>query len=55
MTRKFTNKIMDLVDEGVLDADYLMRQLLMWMSEDDVREYYRANLQSELECDEDDE
>ena len=40
MTRKYTNMILELVDEGVINRDMLIRDLLMWMSEDEVREFY---------------
>jgi hypothetical protein len=40
MTRKYTNAILELVDEGVINRDMLIRDLLMWMSEDEVREFY---------------
>jgi len=40
MSRKYTNKILDMVDEGILDEGQLSRDLLMWMSERDVEEFY---------------
>ena len=40
MTRKYTNMILELVDEHVINKDMLIRDLLMWMSEDEVREFY---------------
>lgn len=53
MTRKFTNKIIEMVDEGAVDRDTLIRDLLLWMSESDVEEFYDRNL-SEFDEDEDD-
>ena len=53
--REYTNKIIDLVDQGVLDADYLMRQLLLWMSEDDVREFYKQYYEEEFDEDDEDD
>lgn len=46
-TRKYTNKILELVDDGIVDKDYLIRDLLMWMSESDVAEYYDRNLRAD--------
>lgn len=43
MGREATNKILDLIDEGVLDRDTVIRVALMWMSEDSVREMAFAN------------
>jgi hypothetical protein len=40
MVRQYTNKILELVDEGVLDQRQLIRELLMWMPERDVKRYY---------------
>ena len=38
--RKYTNKIIEMVDEGILDRDILIRDLLLWMSESEVKEFY---------------
>lgn len=38
--RKFTNKIIEMVDEGLIDRDMLVLDLLNWMSESDVAEFY---------------
>ena len=51
--RKYTNKIIELVDDGILDRDTLIRDLLCWMSESDVEEFYERNLRADDE-DEDD-
>ena len=34
--RRYTNAVLELVDEGVLDKDALIEELLHWMSESDV-------------------
>lgn len=38
-TRQVTNQILVAVEEGVLDRDTLIRDLLMWMSESDVANF----------------
>lgn len=38
--RKYTNKIIEMVDEGMVDRDMLIRDLLNFMSESDVAEFY---------------
>lgn len=43
-TRGFTNALLDLVDEGVLQRDILIGELLRWMSEDEVEEFCTRNL-----------
>ena len=45
--RKYTNKIIGMVDEGLLDRDTLIRDLLLWMSESDVHEFYDRNLRAD--------
>lgn len=45
--RKYTNKILEMVDESVLDRDTLIRDLLLWMSESDVEEFYNRNLRED--------
>jgi hypothetical protein len=53
--RKYTNKIIEMVDEGSLDRDTLIRDLLMWMSEYDVEEFYDRNLNDDEDEDEEDD
>lgn len=43
-TRGFTNAIQDLVEEGLIDRDLLISELLRWMSEDEVEEFCVRNL-----------
>ena len=50
MTREYTKKLLDLIDEGVVDKDALILNLLNWMSEDFVKEFYE-----QYESDEEDE
>lgn len=40
MAREYTNRILELYEEGALDANDLVRDLLGWMSEDDAKEFY---------------
>jgi len=49
--RKYTNKIIGMVDEGLLDRDTLIRDLLCWMSESDVEEFYDQYLADAFEVD----
>ena len=35
--RKYTNKILERIDDGILHPDFLIQNLLMWMSEHDVK------------------
>ena len=37
--RKFTNALLELVEQGYSDSEYVIRDLLHWMSEDDVKEF----------------
>lgn len=52
MTRESTNRILELMDEGAIDAKTLARDLLNYMSEADVTEFAHAH---ELIDDEEDE
>jgi hypothetical protein len=56
MARKTTNMILEMVAEGSLNQDQLIRDLLMWMSETDVEEFAERNglLDDEDEVDVDD-
>ena len=42
-TRKVTNKILERIDEGLLDAKDVLLACLKWMSEDDVTAMAEAN------------
>lgn len=53
--RKYTNKIIEMVDEGMVDRDMLIRDLLNYMSESDVKDFYESlGLDEDEELDEDD-
>ena len=55
-SRKYTSALLDAVDEGVMDKDALIRDLLGWMSEADVQEFVRRNdLMPWLETEEDED
>ena len=41
--RKATNKILDMVDEGILDKDMVIMSCLKYMSEDDVADMAHCN------------
>ena len=43
MARKTTKMILEMVAEGSLNQDQLIRDLLMWMSETDVEEFAERN------------
>lgn len=53
-TREYTNKILELIDEGCIDTKGLAEQLLCWLSEHDVQKFYEANY-SEFFEDEDED
>ncbi len=54
-TREYTNKILELIDEGVIDTKQLSEQLLCWLSEHDVQKFYEANYAEFFEDEEEDE
>jgi len=42
-SRRVTTELLDLVEQGVIDRDNLIRDLLGWMSEAEVAEFGRRN------------
>lgn len=50
MPRKFTNKVLDLIDEGMLDPKWLCTELLTYMSESEVQDFYETVL-ADIESD----
>ena len=55
MSREITNKLLEMVDEGMLDARTLALACLKYMSEDDVKDMAHANEFLEEEEDEEPE
>lgn len=43
MTREATKRILEMIDEGSLDAKTIARDLLGYLSEDDVRDFAHRN------------
>ncbi len=55
-TREYTIRLLELVDEGVIDRDSLIQDLLGWMSEHEVEQFVRSNdLIDFIEADEEEE
>ena len=54
-SREFTNKILEAVEEGMLDKDTVIMACLKYMSEDQVRDMAEANCFFEHEEEEDEE
>ena len=57
MTREYTTKLLQLVDDGVLSADTVMRACLNYMSEYDVEEMVSDNgfIEEDEESDDEDD
>ena len=54
--RKYTNLVIDAMDEGTLDPRYVATSAMGYMSEDDVKEMCHANeLLIEVDEDEDED
>ena len=49
--RKYTNKIFERLEEGALHPDFLIQNLLMWMSEAEVKKFY----ESVISCDDEED
>ena len=43
MTRQYTNKLLEMVEEGLLDRDSVIMACVKYMSEDEVRDMMHAN------------
>ena len=55
-TRTYTNRLLEAVDEGIINRDMLIQTLVMWLSESDVKEMVLANdLQGALFYEDEDE
>ena len=47
MSRKYTNRLLEMVDEGLLDARQVVLMCVKYMSEDEVADMIRFNDLSE--------
>jgi hypothetical protein len=54
MTREYTNKLLEMVEDGLLDRDAVIMACVKYMSEDDVKDMMESN-EFILEEDEDEE
>ena len=54
MTREYTNKLLELVEDGLLDRDTVIMACVKYMSEDDVKDMMESN-EFILEEDEDED
>ena len=43
MSREYTNKLLEMIDEGLLSAIQVVEMAAAWMSEDDVHQMMEAN------------
>lgn len=43
MTREYTNKLLEMVEDGVLDRDNVIMACVKYMSEDEVRDMMHCN------------
>ena len=55
MSRRYTTELLEMVEQGMVDKDSLIQDLLGWMSEAEVEQFARRNdyIQSLDEEDED--
>jgi hypothetical protein len=54
MTRKYTNLLLDMIDEGMIDRDLVITACLKYMSEDEVQDMMEANEFIEEQYEDDD-
>jgi hypothetical protein len=55
MSREYTNKLLELIEEGVLDTETVLNACLSYMSEADVQDMAESNYFIEEEEEEEDE
>ena len=55
MSRKFTNKLWDMIDNGLINKDTVITACLKYMSEDDVKDMMEHNEFIDSEDEDEDE
>jgi len=43
MTREYTDRLYEMLQDGLIDAESLVQDLLGWLSEDEVKEFAERN------------
>ena len=49
-SRKASNKLLEMVEEGLIDPVEVVRMCVKWMSEDDVAAMMKANELEDTDC-----
>ena len=49
MARKFTYKVLELMDAGMFEPTWLAEQLASWCSEDDMKKFYYSQIADMVE------
>jgi hypothetical protein len=55
MTREYTNKLLEMVEDGLLDRDMVIMACVKYMSESDVQDMMEANEMIEDEYEDEDD
>lgn len=55
MTRQYTNKLLEMIEDGLLDKDQVIRAFCSYMSESDVQDMMESNEMIEPDEEEEDE
>ena len=55
MTREYTNKLLEMVEDGLLDRDMVIMACVKYMSESDVQDMMEANEMIEEEDEDEDD
>jgi len=40
MTRAYTNRILEIIDNDKADPEFILKELMLWLSEDEVKKFY---------------
>jgi hypothetical protein len=55
MIRQYTNKLLEMIDDGLLDKDQVIQAFCSYMSESDVQDMMESNEMVDSEEEEEDE
>jgi hypothetical protein len=53
-TREYTSKLLEMMDEGLIDPAQLAQNLMGWMPERDVERFFKSEYASDFEMYEED-
>ena len=50
MTRQYTNHILEIIDNDEINPEFVLSELMAWLSEEQVKEFYLNSYLPDMGC-----